>query len=105
MDAQLSFKSYLSMVVEDVQQDIAKITSDIAMIDTQINQRTQPLLTRKAALQKMLALKQKQAQADATKDGAPQPGQTQNPMQASNQTKTPGAAQTQTPGNAPQLPQ
>lgn len=101
----LSFKQYLSIMEEDVNADIAKISSDIALCDTQINQRIAPLQQRKMQLQKMLAVKQKQAQADANKPGAQQPNQQQQPMQASNQTRTPGASDSATPGGAPQLPQ
>ena len=106
--ANLTFKQFLStIVVEDVQADIAKLTTDISMIDAQINQRTTPLLQRKMQLQKMLALKQKQAQVDVVKDPAapngqqPQAGATP----PSNQTTTPGGSRSATPGNAPSINQ
>lgn len=102
----LTFKDYLSTIVaEDAQQDIAKLMSDISMIDTQINQRTGPLVARKTALQKMLALKQRQAQAEAKqaeKDpNAMQAGQTGQPP--AGQTTTPGSTGSATPGGAPSM--
>lgn len=108
MNSTLSFKHYLGMVEEDVNQDIATIMSKISLLDTQINSRTQPLLAQKATLQKALAIKQKEAQAQSAQN--PQQGQQNGqtpgqPMQASNQTTTPGGTRTQTPGNAPSLPQ
>jgi hypothetical protein len=102
----LTFKDFLSIVAEDAQQDIAKLMSDISMIDTQINQRTTPLLARKNALQKMLALKQRHAQAEAKQAGANgtspmQAGQTGQPP--AGQTTTPGGTGSATPGGAPSM--
>lgn len=97
----LSFKQYLSIMNEDTQQDVNKLMSDISLIDTQINQRTQPLLQRKAQLQKMLAIKQKMAQGEAKKNGGTEM-QAQNGQQ-SNQTTTPGSTGSATPGGAPAL--
>lgn len=104
----LSFKQYLGMVVEDVQQDIAALTSQIAQIDSQINTRVQPLLQKKTILQKTLALKQKEAETQSKQGGNQQQnGQTpgQQPMQAANRTTTPGGTQQATPGTTPSLPQ
>jgi len=52
----LTFKRYLSIVTEDVTQDIAKLSADISTIDAQIGQRTKPLIDRKTQLQKLLAV-------------------------------------------------
>lgn len=93
----LTFKQFLGTINEDFEQEIQKLTSDIAMVDTQITQRTQPLMARKQQLQKMLAIKQKQAQAQAPKDdmaaASAQPQQAQG-----SQTTTPGGSGAQTPG-------
>lgn len=96
----LSFKDFLAIIAEDTQQDIAKIQSDISMIDAQIVQRTTPLNARKMALQKMLALKQKQAkqQPSSTMQAQDQQGQT-----AGNQTTTPGSSGAATPGGSPTI--
>lgn len=98
--ATLSFKQFLSIIDEDVQQDVNKLMADISMLDTQIAQRTQPLVTRKLQLQKMLAIKQKQAQAQQKRDGNEE--QTKE-MSARTQTTTPGGSGTATPGGAPSL--
>ena len=101
----LTFKQFLStVVVEDVAADVAKLQTDIGMIDAQINQRTAPLLLRKQALQKQLALKMKMQQTDATKPGATQQPQAGAPP-ASNQTTTPGGTGSATPGNGPSMTQ
>lgn len=100
--ASLSFKQFLSIMDEDIQQDVNKLMADISMIDTQISQRTQPLAARKAQLQKLLAIKQKQAMAQQSRDSKT----SQNPsgeMQAGNQTTTPGGTSSATPGGAPAL--
>lgn len=87
-----TFSQYLAteIVTEDVNQEIARITAEIALVDNQINQRTQPLLQRKAQLQKLLATKQSQQQ---TNDGAAQRNKPQ--------TITPGSTGAQTPGSPP----
>jgi hypothetical protein len=100
--ASLSFKQFLSIVQEDAQQDVNKLMADISLIDTQINQRTAPLITRKAQLQKLLALKQKQAQAQQAQDAKT----SQDPsgeMQSGTRTTTPGGTGSSTPGGAPSL--
>jgi hypothetical protein len=99
----LSFKQYLSIMTEDTQQDVNKLMSDISLIDTQVNQRTQPLLLRKAQLQKLLAIKQKMAQAEEKKNGGMQAPNGQQQGQPSNQTTTPGGTGSATPGGAPAL--
>lgn len=70
----VTFLQYLNLT-EDNATDIAKLQSDIAAIDAQINMRITPLNTRKAALQKMLAQKQKIQQSTPA-----QPQQQQQPM-------------------------
>jgi ribosome-binding ATPase YchF (GTP1/OBG family) len=101
----LSFKDFLAIIAEDTQQDIAKIQSDISMIDAQIVQRTTPLNARKMALQKMLALKQKQAQAEQAKQGpqSTMQAQDQQGQTAGNQTTTPGSSGAATPGGSPTI--
>lgn len=92
----LTFVNYLVTIAEDAQQDVAKLMSDISMIDTQINQRIVPLQQRKAALQKLLASKQKLAQIDQKKAGQ----QAAPEQRQGNQTATPGSSGTATPGGA-----
>lgn len=101
----LSFKDFLAIIAEDTQQDIAKIQSDISMIDAQIAQRTTPLNARKIALQKMLALKQRQAQAEEKQKGTStmQSDQQQGQAAPGNQTTTPGGSGSATPGGAPNM--
>lgn len=90
-------------MTEDTTQDVNKLMSDISLIDTQINQRTQPLLARKTQLQKMLAIKQKMQQAEQKKNGDMQAQNGQPQAQPSNQTTTPGGTSSATPGGAPAL--
>lgn len=69
----LTFKGFVSMIHEELADEITKMQGDIATIDTMIAQRTKPLLNNKLRLQKMLAAKQQQ--------------------QANQQSKTPPATQ------------
>lgn len=91
----LKFSQFLGMVNEDVSQELERLQADIAAIDAQIAQRTQPLVNRKAQLQKMLAVKQKQA--DATAQRQPQGQQGQQPQ--SNAASSPGSSGAGTPGS------
>lgn len=93
----LTFKQYLSVIEEDAAQDIAKLSADISTIDAQIGQRTKPLLDRKAQLQKLLAIKQKQSQAEE-KRAPTDTNQMVSDQQSSNQTTTPGSSRSATPG-------
>lgn len=93
----LTFKQYLaerSELSEDAAQEVSKLSSDLAMIDAQIAQRTQPLIARKNQIQKQLAVKRKQADVEAKRNPS---------LQAQPQPNTPPAQQ---PGGAtPQQPQ
>lgn len=60
-----SFLAYLRVLDETVEDEVSKLTTDIAMVDSQINKATAPLLARKNQLQKLLAVKQKMAQNSA----------------------------------------
>lgn len=83
----VSFKQFLE---EDVTADIAKLQADVGAIDTAITQRTANLVAQRARLQKMLALKQKAAQAEAQRAGKQQAQQpAQQPMVAPSQGQTP----------------
>ena len=94
----LTFKEFLGIINEDTQQDIAKLMSDISMIDTQIAQRTTPLNARKVALQKMLALKQRQAQAEEKQNGGKMTTDQEGQAPQGNQTTTPGSSGAANPG-------
>ena len=50
----LTFKDFLSIINEDASVDkmVADIQTAIGNIDTQLNQRTQPLINQKIQLQK-----------------------------------------------------
>lgn len=61
-----SFLAYLRVLDETVEDEVSKITADIAMVDSQINKATAPLVARKTQLQKLLAVKQKLAQNAAS---------------------------------------
>jgi hypothetical protein len=85
---------------EDLNGDIAKLRADISMIDSTIATRTNPLMQQKVRLQKMLAMKEKQAQDEAKKNPQQQqqqPGQQQMAAQGT-QMSTPGSAGASTPG-------
>lgn len=92
---ELTFKTFLRILDEDVNSDISKLQADISMLDTEITKRTQPLLLQKQRLQKLLAVKQRQQQAETKKQGTPNNDQQQ---QQSNQTTTPGSTGASTPG-------
>ncbi len=96
----MSFKEYMSTINEDAAQEVVKLQSDIAMIDTTIQQRTAPLLRRKEQLSKQLAIVSKQAQADAKT----QPAQAANPQlpqagATASTATTPGSSGAQNPGS------
>ena len=93
MKPELTFKSFLSIIEEDLGGDISKLQADISMLDTEITKRTQPLLLKKAQLQKMLAVKQKQHQVDDKTTDKNTDGQ-----QSGSQTTTPGSSGAATPG-------
>lgn len=93
---ELTFKTFLRILDEDVNSDISKLQADISMLDTEITKRTQPLMLQKQRLQKLLAVKQRQQQAETKKQGAPNNDQQQ--QQQSNQTTTPGSTGASTPG-------
>lgn len=88
--SKLTFKDFF-YIMEDGEQDIARIMAEISAIDVQLAQRTAPLIARKTQLSKQLIMKQKQAGQQAQQ----QPGQ---PMQAGTTTTTPGSAGASTPG-------
>lgn len=94
---ELTFKTFLRILDEDVNSDISKLQADISMLDTEITKRTQPLLLQKQRLQKLLAVKQRQQQAETKKQGTPNNDQQQQ-QQQSNQTTTPGSTGASTPG-------
>lgn len=99
----LSFKQFLCKLDEDLQQDIDKLMADISMVDTQISQRTQPLLARKNQMMKMLAIKQRQKQVEDKRNAqsGSDASQTQGqPGAQSNQMVTPGSSGSSTPGSA-----
>ena len=95
----LTFKDYLR-IVEDTQADIAKLMSDISVIDTTISQRTAPLAANRTRLQKLLMMKQKQAETEAKRSG--NKSNDQQPMQATQQATggtSPGSGGGGTPGS------
>ncbi len=100
-----TFKKFLSIIQEDANVDkmVMDIQTAISQLDTQINQRTQPLVAQKQNLQKRLVplLKQKE-QADQREGKAQQINQQQQQqtMQhpGSNTTTTPGSSGAATPG-------
>jgi hypothetical protein len=91
----LTFKDFLRILDEDLDSDIAKLMADISMIDSTIATRNNPLIQQRMRLQKMLAIKQKQKQAEEKK--APQEPTTQGPQ--AGQTTTPGSTGAATPGS------
>lgn len=97
MTTPLSFKQYLSIVNEDASADVSKIQADIAAIDAAINQKTGPLLQQRQRLQKMLVVKQKQAEAENMRVQQQQQKQQQqekqSAMQAPNQANPQGQPQ------------
>jgi len=104
----LTFKQFYEIMREDTQQDIDKLMADISMIDAQIAQRVTPLNARKMQLQKQLALKQNQKQAEdkqQNNQAASQQGAGQTGMQSATQTTTPGGTRSATPGGAPSVTQ
>lgn len=90
----LTFKDFLRILDEDLDGDIAKLQADLSMIDTTIANRTNPLLQQKLRIQKMLALKQKQKQAEVKKE----PAQPEAQQQQGSEATTPGSATPGTPG-------
>ena len=108
----LTFKKFLSIINEDASTDkmVADIQAQLGQIDTQIAQRTQPLLAQKQQLQRRLGplLKKKQqddALAAKKQEQQPQAVDQQNQMQARPATNTPGSGQAATPGSAMAAPQ
>lgn len=89
----LTFKQYLECgdLKEDAAQEVSKLSSDLAMLDAQIAQRTQPLIARKNQLQKQLAVKRKQADVEAKR--TPQQAQPNTPQQPPNGTPPQGQPQ------------
>lgn len=85
----LTFKDYLRIVSEDTDSDVAQMQGDIAMLDTEIAKRSQPLVQQKGRLTKMLTIKLKQKEVEDQKKGK---------TEAGSQTTTPGSAGAQTPG-------
>lgn len=92
----LTFKTFLRILDEDLGGDITKLQADISMLDTEISKRTQPLMLQKQRLQRLLAVKQKQQQAEVKKQGPT--NDQQQPQQQSSQATTPGSAGAATPG-------
>ena len=91
----LTFKDFLRILDEDLDGDIAKLMADISMIDSTLATRNNPLMQQRMRLQKMLALKQKQKEAETKNAPTTEPGQQQ---QQGNQTSTPGSTGASTPG-------
>ncbi len=96
----LTLKRFLSIITEDANLDkmVMDIQTAIGQIDTQINQRTQPLLTQKQQLQRRLVplLRKKQ---DEDKRNQVQTQQDNQMNAGSNQTTTPGSSGAATPGS------
>lgn len=105
----LTFKDFLSIINEDASVDkmVADIQTAIGNIDTQLNQRTQPLINQKIQLQKRLSplLKKKAIDDDvAAKKVPPGANPLAQPMQAAPQPATPGSSNNSTPGVAQSTP-
>ncbi len=103
----LTFKNFYTILAEDASTDqmIAQIQASLGQIDTQINQRTQPLLNQKQQLQRRLAPLMKKKQDDDAKMARQNPqqmnaarGQQQPGQQALTGTTTPGGIGAGTPG-------
>lgn len=96
----ITFKEYLHKLEEDTQQDIDALMADLSAVDSQIAQRTAPLMQRKNTLQKQLFMKQKQKEIEDKKN--PQPNNTiqqqGTQQQAGTATTTPGGTGQGTPG-------
>lgn len=97
----LTFKVFLRIINEnsDIEGAIAQIQQQMGMIDSQINQRTQSLIAQKNQLQKKLVpLLKRKEQEQKNMNNQPQNQDQNQPMQANNQTTTPGSAGNATPG-------
>jgi len=94
----LTFKTFLRIVEQDLGGDIAKLQADLSMIDTEMAKRTQPLLQKKVQLQKQLAVKQKQQQADLKRNGGDPDQQMDANQQTGSRATTPGSSGASTPG-------
>ena len=77
----LTFKTYLSILDEDLSSDITKLQGHISTIDTQITQRTNNLVQQKQRLQKMLAVKQQQKEVEDRRLQAKAKSETKPPLQ------------------------
>lgn len=107
--SQLSFRDFLSIVTEDVTQEVQKLESQLADIDAAINQKTGPLLQQRQRVQKLLAAKKQQQQVEqdrlrqqqAKQQAQQTKQQQQSPMQAGQQTPVPGQAVPGSPGSSP----
>ena len=95
----LTFASYMSIVNEDIQPEIDKLRADLAMVDASIEQRTRPLLQRKEQINKMLAIKLKQQQAELARAPTADQQRSPAPTQGS-QVSTPGSSGAATPGSS-----
>lgn len=97
----LTFKQYVSIVNEDIDQEVQKLQSDISMIDASIQARTAPLIQRKNQLQKLLAIKTKQQQEEQKKTANSNGNNAQTPQAGTpgSMTATPGSSGAQTPGS------
>jgi DNA-binding helix-hairpin-helix protein with protein kinase domain len=102
-----TFKKFLSIIQEDANVDkmVMDIQTAISQLDTQINQRTQPLVAQKQNLQKRLVPLLKKKEQDDQRAGKEQQinqqqqQQQQNMQQpGSNTTTTPGSTGSATPG-------
>lgn len=92
----MTFLQFLKMN-EDAASNVAQLQRQITDIDTQINQRTKPLVDQKMRKQAMLAVAQKQLDDQLQQD---QTQQSENPNQQTQQTTTttPGSTGQSTPG-------
>ena len=72
-------KSFTQFLEEDAAADVAKLQADIANTDIAIQQRTSGLVAQRQRLQKMLAIKMKQKEAEDKKNGQQQQQNQQHP--------------------------